>query len=247
MPRPIRSGYAPVNGITMYYAIFGQGSPILLVHVGGGNADMWASEIPILAQRHTVIVADTRGHGRSTWNGEPLNYRQFAADYVALLDYLHIPKVALAGVSDGAIIGLEIAVRHPRRLSKLFAQSGNVTPDGFITGDVDSPAADLVGERERADYKRLSPTPEDFQKLREALRKLWREQPNFTTAELQSIRVPTVIAIPEHEEFIERSHTRYIVETIPGATSVILPATDHYAPLQDPAGYAKAILDFVDG
>src|SRR5579863_1377344 len=66
LPPSNRSGYAPVNGIQMYYAVYGHGDPLLLIPIGMADADMWAAQIPILAGHHTVIVADTRGHGRSS-------------------------------------------------------------------------------------------------------------------------------------------------------------------------------------
>src|SRR5206468_11604790 len=95
MPPAQRAGYAPVNGIQMYYAVYGHGSPILLIHLGGGHADQWAAEIPALSRRHMVIVADSRGHGRSTRTDAPFSYALMASDYLALLDYLRIPRVAL--------------------------------------------------------------------------------------------------------------------------------------------------------
>src|ERR1700733_12121960 len=100
MPQPLKSGLAPVNGISMYYAIYGHGPPILLIHGGLSNADVWSAELPGLAAHHEVIVADSRGHGRSTMTGARLTYDLMASDYLALLDYLGIPKVAVVGWSD---------------------------------------------------------------------------------------------------------------------------------------------------
>ena len=111
MPTPVESGMAPINDIQMYYAVYGEGDPVLLIHGGLGSADVWGFQIPALAEKHKVIVADSRGHGRSTRSDQPYSYALMADDYVALLDYLKIDKTALVGWSDGAIIGLEIAIR----------------------------------------------------------------------------------------------------------------------------------------
>ena len=130
MPTPTASGYAKVNGIDMYYATFGSGDPVLLIHGGLGHADIWASQVAELSKTHKVIVADSRGHGRSTRDAQPFGYSLMASDYLALLDYLKIDKTAVVGWSDGGIIGIDIAMTHPERLTKLYAQAANVTTDG---------------------------------------------------------------------------------------------------------------------
>jgi pimeloyl-ACP methyl ester carboxylesterase len=247
MPRPAASGYAPVNGITMYYALYGKGTPVLLIHIGMGDSDMWSSEIPALSKRHTVIVADTRGHGRSTRTSEPFSYGLMASDYLELLDYLKIERVALVGVSDGAIIGLDIAIHHPERLTKLFAQGANVTTDGTYNDAVDPTASHAASQLEADDYRRLSKTPDGFDDFHKALSKMWNSEPNYSASQLASIRVPTAIVMCDHDEWIKPDHARYIAHTIPGAKLIILHDVSHYAALQNPQAYAAAVLNFVDG
>jgi pimeloyl-ACP methyl ester carboxylesterase len=116
MPTPVKTGMAPVNDIQMYYAVYGEGQPVLLIHGGLGNADIWGFQVPAFAEKHKVIVADSRGHGRSTRSEKPFGYALMADDYLALLDFLEIEQAALVGWSDGGIIGLDIAIRHPERL-----------------------------------------------------------------------------------------------------------------------------------
>src|SRR5438128_1624332 len=95
MPEPDESGYAPVNGIRMYYAVFNRAGddPVILLHGGMSNADHWGNQVPALLGRHRVIVADSRGHGRSTRTGEVYGYRLMASDVLALLTHLGIDKV----------------------------------------------------------------------------------------------------------------------------------------------------------
>ncbi len=140
MPTPERSGFAPVNEIKMYYAVYGKGDPILLIHGGLANSDYWANQVRELSKTHEVIVADSRGHGRSSWSNEPISYDLMASDYVALLNALDIPKTAIVGWSDGGIIGIDIAMHHPERVTKLFAQAANVTTDGVKPGMDKTPA-----------------------------------------------------------------------------------------------------------
>ena len=130
MPAAARSGMAPVNDIEMYYAVYGEGDPVLLIHGGLGHAEIWANQVADLMTDHMVIVADSRGHGRSTRSEQPFGYDLMASDYLVLLDFLGVDKVDLVGWSDGGIIGIDIALTHPERLDRLFAQAANVTTDG---------------------------------------------------------------------------------------------------------------------
>src|SRR5215467_6602679 len=130
LPKPDVSGTAPANGIRIWYAEFGHGEPVLFVHGGLANANYWGNQVRALKDRYRVIVMDSRGHGRSTRNARPYGYDLMSDDVIGLLDYLKIRKVALIGWSDGAIIGLDIAMHHPERLSKLFAFAANYDPSG---------------------------------------------------------------------------------------------------------------------
>jgi pimeloyl-ACP methyl ester carboxylesterase len=246
MPATRQSGFASVNGIQMYYAEYGTGDPILMIPIGMADASMWAAEIPILAQHHTVIVADSRGHGRSTRSEEPFSFDLMSSDYLALLDYLKIKRVALVGASDGAIIGLNIAISHPDRLTKLFAQGANATPDGTFADAADPTASKAASALFAANYRKVSKTPDQYEDLHKALNKMWDAEPQFTAAQLARIRVPTAIVMSDHEEWIKPEHARYIAKTIPGARTVMLRNVSHYAALQDPVSYANAVLAFVD-
>jgi pimeloyl-ACP methyl ester carboxylesterase len=246
MPAPAESGYAPVNGIKMYYAVYGQGSPILFIHGGLANADYWANQVIALSKTHKVIVADSRGHGRSTRTSAPMGYDLMASDYVALLDYLKIPKTALVGWSDGGIIGIDIAMSHPDRLTKLFAQAANVTTNGVKPDTMQAPTFGGFVGHAGGEYRRMSPTPDQYAAFVAEINKMWETQPNWTKEQLSKIRVPTAIVLGDHDEAIKRDHTEYMASVIPGAKLIILKNASHFAMLQDPDGYTKAVLDFVD-
>lgn len=246
MPKPEQSGYAPVNGIEMYYQVFGQGAPVLLIHGGLGHGDIWSSQIADLSKDHMVIVGDSRGHGRSTRNAEPFGYDLMASDYLALLDYLKIDKTALVGWSDGGIIGIDIAMSHPERLTRLFAQAANVTTDGVDPGVLTDKTFGAYIERSGRDYARLSKTPGEYEAFVAQISHMWESQPSWTKEQLGRITVPTAIVAGDHDEAIKREHTDYMASVIPGAKLVILPNASHFAMLQDPEGYDKAVRDFID-
>jgi pimeloyl-ACP methyl ester carboxylesterase len=245
MPQSSQSGKAPVNGIEMYYAVYGSGDPILLIHGGLGHADIWANQVADLMKDHKVIVADSRGHGRSTRTAEPFGYDLMASDYLALLDYLKVDKVDLVGWSDGGIIGLDIAMKHPERLRKLFAQAANVTVEGVKPTVVDDPTFSAYIKRSGEDYKRLSPTPDKYDDFVAQISHMWESQPNWSDEMLKKITVPTAIVLGDHDEAIKRDHTDHMAAVIPGSREIILKDVSHFAMLQDPAGYTQAVRGFL--
>jgi pimeloyl-ACP methyl ester carboxylesterase len=246
MPKPDDSGYAPVNGIQMYYAVFGKGDPVLLIHGGLGHADIWASQVATLSRTHKVIVADSRGHGRSTRTDEPYGYDLMASDYLALLDYLKVDKTALVGWSDGGIIGIDIALHHPERLTRLFAQAANVTTDGVDPGVLTNKTFAAYIDRCGRDYKRLSKTPDQYDAFVAQISHMWESQPAWTKEQLAKITTPTAIVAGDHDEAIKRQHTEYMASVIPGAKLILLPNASHFAMLQAPDEYSQAVLDFID-
>ncbi|MEZ5776734.1 MAG: alpha/beta fold hydrolase [Paracoccaceae bacterium] len=246
MPEPVASGMAPVNGIEMYYATYGSGDPVLLIHGGLGNADIWAAQVADLMKDHLVIVADSRGHGRSTRNEEPFGYDLMASDYLALLDHLEIEKVDLVGWSDGGIIGLDIAMSHPERLDHLYAQAANITTDGVDPAVESDPVFGSYIEWMADDYARLSPTPDQFDGFVAQISEMWATQPNWSDAEVAAITVPTAVVAGEHDEAILRAHTEKIASLIPGAKLEILPGVSHFAMLQAPEEYNASVRAFID-
>jgi pimeloyl-ACP methyl ester carboxylesterase len=246
MPAPASTGMAPVNGIEMYYATYGTGDPVLLIHGGLGHADIWGNQVADLMKDHLVIVADSRGHGRSTRNADPYGYDLMSSDYLALLDYLKIDKVDLVGWSDGGIIGLDIAMSHPERLDHLFAQAANITVDGVDPAVATNAVFGAYITKMSGDYAKLSPTPDQFDAFVAQISEMWATQPNWTDAQVAAITVPTTIVLGDHDEAITRAHTDKMAGLIPGATLVILPEASHFAMLQDPAGYTAAIRAAID-
>ena len=247
MPQPKTSGMADVNDIKMYYAEYGAGDPILFIHGGLGNADIWGHQVADFSKDHLVIVAASRGHGRSTRSQQPFGYDLMTADYVALLDYLKIDKVTLVGWSDGGIIGIDMATKHPEKLTRVIAQAANVTTDG-VKPDVMSNKTfndyiNVAGDY----YKKLSPTPNEYDAFVNQISQMWATQPAWTAADLGKITVPVTLAIGDHDEAVKLDHTQMMAKEIPGAKLVILKDASHFAMLQDPEGYDAMIRNAMAG
>jgi len=245
-PAARASGMAPVNGIALYYAIYGHGAPLVLLHGGLASADYWSDQIPAFAEAHQVIVLDSRGHGRSTRDLRPYSYDLMASDVLALLDYLHIAKASIVGWSDGGIIGLDIAMNHPERVDRLFAFGANFDLSGLEPGAEKNPVVSTYIANAGRDYARLSPTPKDYDAFVTAISAMWNSQPNFTTGDLARITAPTMIADGEYDEWIRREHTETLARAIPGAKLVIMPGVSHFAHFQAPEEYNRTVLAFID-
>ena len=247
-PAPIpseRSGQANANGISIHYAVYGQGSPVILLHGGLANGDYWGSQVQALAPHHTVIVMDTRGHGRSTRDSRPYGYDLMADDVVALMDGLKVPKADIVRWSDGGILGLDLAMRHPGRVGKIFAFAANILTSGVVDGVETNPTFAVFIERAGREYATRSATPKEYAAFVEQISKMWASEPNWTDAQLRSIAAPVLVVDGDHDEAIKRQHTEYIAATIPGAGLLILPNASHFAFLQDPGMFNYAMLHFL--
>jgi len=244
LPKAERSGLAPVNGIRLWYAEFGHGAPVILVHGGLANSDYWGLQVAALSAQYHVIVLDSRGHGRSTRTDVPIGYDLMSSDVLALMDFLHIRKAALVGWSDGAIIGLDIAIHHPDRLTRLFAFAANSDPSG-VKDVSKSPVFNSYIERAANEYSRLSPTPTGFVAFRANIEHMWATEPHFTDDQLRHIEVPTWIVDADRDEAINRENTDHMAALIPGSGELILPEASHFAFLQDPVMFNDVLLHFL--
>jgi len=248
-PAPVaglKSAYAKVNGIELYYATLGHGSPVVLLHGGLANSDYWGKQIPVLAKNHQVIVVDSRGHGRSTRDSQNYGYDLMSDDIVALLDHLKLKKADIVGWSDGGIIGIDLAIRHPDRVNKIFSFAPNTKTEGVRPGVEKNPVFGAYIERAGNEYKKLSKTPTQYDAFVEQISHMWESQPNWSDADLQKIKTPVLIVDGDHDEAIVREHLEYIAKTIPNAGLLILPNTSHFAFIQAPKEFNDAIVNFLD-
>ena len=247
-PAPIaskQSGQARVNGISVHYAVYGQGSPVIFLHGGLANTDYWGHQVRAVAEYHTVILMDSRGHGRSTRDGRAYGYDLMADDVVALMDTLKIAKADIVGWSDGAILGIDLAMRHKERVGKVFAFAANTMTSGVKDAVEQNPTFAAYIKRAGQEYAARSATPGQYDAFVEQISKMWAEQPNWTDAQLAAISAPVLVVDGDHDEAIKREHTEYMAATIPHAGLLLLPAVSHFAFLQDPALFNFAVLHFL--
>jgi pimeloyl-ACP methyl ester carboxylesterase len=248
LPPMARQGYVDHEGARIWYGIVGKGQPVILLHGGMTSSLSWGNQVPALIKsHHQVILIDSRGHGRSTLGPYPLSYERMQSDIVTVMDTIHLKKASFVGWSDGANISLIMAMKNPECVNKVYAFGANMNLDAVAPGAFTSPILSELATRLAKDYASISPTPNGFGTLHEALEAMQKKEPNYTTKELASISVSKIaIADGEHEEFITRAHTEYLAATIPGARLIILPDVSHFAPWQDPASFNNSLLQFLD-
>lgn len=246
LPRAARRGYAAVNGVRIWHAIYGQGAPVVLLHGAYANSNYWGLQVPVLARSHQVIVMDSRGHGRSTRDDRPYSYSELANDVLGVMDHLNIDRAAIVGWSIGANIGLHLAVHHPGRISKVFcfAPEGHPGPRQEHRGN---PLFRAYLARAANEYALLSTTTYTFRTLKGEMARLRTTAREFTGDELRQIRAPVWIVDGTYDDVADRVRLVLTAGQIPGATLVVQPSVGHFSFLQQPQQFNRDLLEFLDG
>jgi pimeloyl-ACP methyl ester carboxylesterase len=239
-------GYIDHDGARIWYATYGSGAPVILLHGGLGQSGNWGHQVPALLDAgHRVVLIDSRGHGRSTRDHRPFKYELMASDVLAVMDAVQLERAAIVGWSDGACIALILAMKVPRRVAGVFFFGCNMDPSGTREIAEPGPLLQRCFNRHAKDYALLSATPDRFKALVEAVGLMMKTEPNYSARDLGSISVPVAIVQSEHDEFIKPEHAEYLVRSIPGAELILLRGVSHFAPLQRPAQFTAAVHDFL--
>ncbi|MCQ4630051.1 alpha/beta hydrolase [Shinella sp. CPCC 100929] len=246
LPASTAEGFVANDGARIWYAVHGAGPAVILLHGGLGNAGNWGYQVPALVQSgRMVVVVDSRGHGHSTRDAVPFGYARMAGDVLSVMDHLGLETASFVGWSDGACTALILADKHPQRVSGVFFFACNMDPSGALPFKP-TPVIDRCFSRHRQDYQALSATPHDFETFVADVSHMMESEPNYSAEQLAGIKVPVAVVIGENDEFIRRDHADYLARTIPGAELVVLPGVSHFAPLQRPELFNRAVLDFLD-
>ena len=247
LPPLASQGAVTSAGAKIWFGTVGKGPPVILLHGGLSSSRGWGAQVPVLVNAgYRVVLIDSRGHGHSSLGPHPLSYELMARDAIAVMDKLALRRAALIGWSDGAIIGLVLAMRNGRRVDRLYAFGANMDRQGVRDDADQAPILQDVGPRLAADHAELSRDPQGFATLHQAVRTMQRTQPNYPASQLAAIRgVAVTIADGAQDEFITEAHPAYLARAIPSAKLEIFPNAGHFAPWQHAATFNRALLAFL--
>jgi len=219
--------HVAVTGLDMYYEIHGDGLPLLLLH--GGSSSIPEKWIPFFTPQFQVIAPEQMGHGRTAdLVDRPFHYHDMAEDTVELMRQLGIESAVVVGYSDGGIIGLDMAIHHPERVTKLAVTGANARFEGYTTENQElARSFDPLSQPVSDGYAQLSPDgAEHWPVVLGRLKTMWAAEPSFPNEELQRIRAPTLLVIGDRD-IVTPEHAVEMFRTIPGAQLCVVPNAGH--------------------
>jgi pimeloyl-ACP methyl ester carboxylesterase len=243
-PRQIVTGYAPVNGLEMYYEIHGTGQPLVLLHGGMTTIGDFALLLPLLAKTRQIIAFERQGHGHTADIDRPFSLDQMAEDLAGLLRHLNIEGADVLGYSTGGAVALEFALRHPDRLGKLVLMSTIYNTEGYypqIFEGLKQATAEAMPPIMQEMYTSVAPRPQDWSRLVAKSVEAAAQFTGWQLQEVQSVNVPTLI-ISGDSDIVRPEHAVEMYRLLPNAQLAILPGTDHIGVLFQRAEWASSMI-----
>lgn len=243
----VQSGYAPVNGLEMYYEISGSGKPVVYIPPVFGQAGV--NEFPSLTESRQMITVDLQGHGRTADVDRPISFEQHAADVVALMSHLKITRADFFGESFGGTVAMMIAVHHPELVNRVATYASIFGPfqDAYkpeMLATQLSLTPDARGiQFQRENYKKVAPNPDYWPTIWSKVFSL--QWSGFSDDELKSVKARVLIAVGDHD-FVRLDHAVHTFELIPNANLAVIPDAGHFVFNVDKQKVMPAILAFFD-
>ncbi|NVM36924.1 MAG: alpha/beta hydrolase [Candidatus Lokiarchaeota archaeon] len=243
--------YVDIGDIKMYYAMFGSGEPVFLLHGGMVDYTSWFFQIKELAKYFRIIAPDTRAHGRTTDSDKPLSYELFASDIVQLMKKLDIKKASFVGWSDGGCTSLVLCLKYPELVNKLVLcgtpyNISNYFPEIFESfSNVDPNDLPKGYKFIKKAYEKVASDPDNWPKLIEKGMDMAMREPNFTLDQLRNIKSPTLIIDGEKEHLYPLEVIQEMTEAIPNARLEVIPGGTHLVLIEKPKPINQLIVNFL--
>jgi pimeloyl-ACP methyl ester carboxylesterase len=223
--------FIDIDGVKIYFEIYGEGEPLVLIHGNGGNIAYMKPQIEYFKKKYKVIVMDCRGRGKSELGFDSLTYMQMTKDIVAILNFLNLDSTYVIGRSDGGIIALLLAINYPDKVQKVAAFAANLTPDTsalypYFYDQVKS------GRKQADEMIAIYDTSQDWKVLQQRNR-LMEFQPQITASDLHRIKCPVLILSCDRD-IIQEEHTLFIYRNISKANLCIFTGENHYITNNNP-------------
>ena len=207
LPKPTKTGHADVNGVSYYYAVYGKGEPLLLLHGGLGQIEMFGPNLGRLAQTRQVIGVDLQGHGRTPLGKRDISLVDMGNDMAGVLKKLGYEKVDVLGYSMGGGVGFQFAIQHPQMVRRLALISAGYSRDGFYPEMLPMQAAVGAAMAEQMketpmyqSYVAIAPHPEDFPKLLDKMGTLMRTPYDYS-ADIKKLTMPTLLVFGDSDMY----------------------------------------------
>ena len=222
------SGYAPVNGLKMYYEIHGEGEPLVLIHGGGSTIQTSFSKIlPLLAQHYKVIAVELQAHGHTNDRDSAESFEQDADDVAGLIQYLKISNANFLGFSNGGNTAMQIAIRHSYVVNKLVIISSFYKREGMIPGFFDGMQQAILENMPallKSYYLQINNDQKGLQNMFNKDKERMLHFKDWKDEDLASIKNPSLI-ISGDKDVVTTEHTAKMSHIIPNAQLMILPGT----------------------
>jgi pimeloyl-ACP methyl ester carboxylesterase len=234
--------YTEINGANIYYEEYGNGEPMFLIHGNSADIRTMGNQIDYFKTKFRVIVADSRGHGKSELNTDSLTYVQIADDWAQLAEHMKLDSYYVIGWSDGGIVGLLMGIRHQNNIKKIVAMGANLRPD---TTAIYSWAYNAWKERDIQVKAMIEKgdTSENWSLIKQR-RDMVLYQPKISHLDLQKIKCPVLI-IAGDKDIIREEHTVEIFQSIKNAHLCIMPGETHYTPASNPSYFNNIAAKFI--
>lgn len=240
--------YVDAGGVRTYYEVAGTGEPLVLLHGGFCTVETFGAQTPALAGQYQVYVPERRGHGRTPDVEGPITYENMVQDTIAFMEALGISSAHLTGWSDGAIVGLLVALRRPDLVRKLVLIGQAINHEG-----VSPEAKRLMANFTQQDlppmlhelYASVSPDgPDHFEVVFDKMHQLLTTEPTIELAELEGVAAPTLVLIAD-DDMVTIEHAAAMQRALPDAQLAVVPGTSHALPMEKPEIVNRLILDFL--
>ena len=228
-----------LNGIKLYFETYGKGQPLLALHGNDQDISALGHQIKFFSGQYQVIAPDSRGHGRSEMGAGRLTYEQMAEDVNALLDKLNLKQVYVLGWSDGGIVGLLLAIRHPDKVAKLAIMGANLEPAGAY----DWAQAWVLQQEKITDTMIARHDTSQPWAVQKQYLDLLGKQPHIPATDLNRITAPTLVMAGD-KDVIRDEHTLQIFHALPKAQLCIFPGATHLIPWQNPELFNQTVGKF---
>jgi pimeloyl-ACP methyl ester carboxylesterase len=222
----MQSGYASINGLNMYYEVYGTGTPLVLIHGGGSTIEStFGRVLPSFAKNHKVIALELQAHGRTKDIDRPLSFEQDADDVAGLLKHLNISKADIFGFSNGASTTLQFAIRHPQLVNKIIVASTFYNKEGaqpWFWGFMKNASIKGMPPQLKTAFFKVNPDTNAFQRMYERDVARMQSFPSISDELIKSIKAPSFIILGD-ADVVTPEHAVAMHRLLPGSRLAILP------------------------